>query len=79
MRYLLLLLSFQVYAETTVYVTQSPSVPYGYIISNNPQPYAISTPKTPDLKPICAGYGKDYATTQWLACARDGKLNGKQN
>lgn len=77
MRYLLLLLSFQVCADSYVYVTQSPTVPHGYIISNTNQPYAISTPKDPQLKPICQGYGTSYATMNWLQCAKDGKLNGK--
>lgn len=75
MRYLILLLfTFQVCAETTYYVTQSPATPHGYIISYNNQPYAISTPKTPELKPICNGYGKDYASMNWLKCAKDKKL-----
>ena len=72
--FLLLTLTSTIASADTFYVTQSPTVPHGYIVSSNPQPYAISTPKTPELKPICQGYGKDYATMNWLQCAKDGQL-----
>jgi hypothetical protein len=70
----LVLLSQSVFAEVLYVTPQITSGTLSYRVSNNPQPYSITPPKVPDLKPICANFGKDFATTQWLKCAEAGQL-----
>ncbi len=61
-------------AQNAYLVTQSNiSTTPIYVIIDQPQPYAISTPKPPELKPICSGYGKDYSQMNWIKCLKDQK------